>query len=179
MPTLTIFGRFSVTARCGAAMLWFPTALVTPTSMADGSPIVDSQPRFDTPNLQNCRSHFQISWQLTTNGVSRELPRPHIRRVTITAGESPSPLIMRGTRPARPQSSTTPVKGRPGTAAHRSVRGHHTRVPRGPRGAPNRSDPDHPLSRGRARNRMVTDQPGQTHRNDPYGPIRRGLIHAV
>lgn len=43
VPTLTILGRFNVATR-GAAIPWFETALVTPTSMSGFNPQVISDP---------------------------------------------------------------------------------------------------------------------------------------
>ena len=53
MPTLTMFGRFSVATRCGAAIPGFSTALVTPNSMDCLASIVDSQPAQNHAILKN------------------------------------------------------------------------------------------------------------------------------
>lgn len=56
MPTLTIFGRFSLATRCGAVVSKFPTALVTEPIMTDSYP--------------QGHIHFQFG--------SRVLPKPQV-----------------------------------------------------------------------------------------------------
>jgi len=80
VPTLTMFGRFSVATRCGAAIPGFSTALVTCLSMAVFWQIVDSPRVKAQSGLENSRSNLGQSCQYPPFGGWLELLGTDIRR---------------------------------------------------------------------------------------------------